>query len=107
METRAGLGDVSPEQLRAARELLNWTRADLSKASGVSVDQLRRFEDYGVLMGAMEFARAQSALGDKGVEFIDPGPGGGRGVRLRRQAAQMFGPASIVFGGPLKRRPKA
>ncbi|MDD3028693.1 MAG: helix-turn-helix transcriptional regulator [Alphaproteobacteria bacterium] len=35
---------ISPSQLRAARGLLNWSRADLSKYSGISAPTIARFE---------------------------------------------------------------
>jgi transcriptional regulator with XRE-family HTH domain len=36
---------ISPSQIRAARALLNWSRADLAKLSGVSEPTIHRFEN--------------------------------------------------------------
>jgi ribosome-binding protein aMBF1 (putative translation factor) len=44
---------MTPEQCRAARELLNWSQDDLAKASRVPVEIVAMFED-GKLAGMMD-----------------------------------------------------
>ncbi|MFA4994944.1 MAG: helix-turn-helix transcriptional regulator [Bdellovibrionales bacterium] len=62
---------ISPSQLRAARALLNWSRAELSKASGISEPTLHRFENG---MNEPETRTANKLLevfNAHGVEFSD------------------------------------
>ena len=76
-------------QLRAARALLHWSAADLSRISAVSLRTIRRAElpePTGELTTANEFA-LKRALESAGVEFIDEN-GGGVGVRLRNPTAR-------------------
>lgn len=75
--------DISAAQIRAARGLIDWTRDDLSKASGVTVRTLARIESSQTLPRKATLAALFSALEAAGVEFI-PENGGGRGVRLVR-----------------------
>ncbi|WP_445730545.1 helix-turn-helix domain-containing protein [Methylocystis sp. IM2] len=80
---------ISPEQLRAARGLLNWSRTDLASAAGVSAETVNRAEGLRkdqASAGAM--AKLRAALEAAGVEFI-PENGGGSGVRLRKARADM------------------
>lgn len=37
--------DVTPEQCRAARAILGWTRADLAQAARISVNTVSHFEN--------------------------------------------------------------
>ncbi|WP_280824534.1 helix-turn-helix domain-containing protein [Pseudaminobacter soli (ex Li et al. 2025)] len=73
--------DISAEQIRAARGLIDWTREDLAKASGVTVRTLARVESSQTVPREATLAALSSALEAAGVEFI-PENGGGRGVRL-------------------------
>jgi transcriptional regulator with XRE-family HTH domain len=69
---------ISPSQLRAARALLNWSRADLSKLSGVSEPTLHRFEN-GANEPETRTANKLFEVFDKhGVEFSDH-----QGVRFK------------------------
>jgi transcriptional regulator with XRE-family HTH domain len=70
-------------QLRAARALVNWSRMDLAKKSGVSVNTIQDFE-----IGASDpkqgtIQKWLRALAAAGVEMIDATDTGGPGVRLR------------------------
>ena len=76
---------ISPEQCRAARGLLGWSQADLSRASETATKTIADFE-----RGAREpYARTlddvRAAFEQAGVEFIDEN-GGGPGLRLRKRA---------------------
>jgi transcriptional regulator with XRE-family HTH domain len=74
---------VKPAQVRMARAALNWSLADLAKASGVHRNTISNFETgkYGGEPSSLAAIRA--ALETAGVEFIAEN-GGGAGVRLRK-----------------------
>ena len=78
---------LTPTQLRAARALVGWTRADLAERSGVAVPTITGFEIQGADSKISTLHKLRRALEAAGVEFIDDGdasqPGGGPGVRLR------------------------
>lgn len=78
---------LTGEQIRAGRALLDWTGAQLSEVSGVSLQTIRRME------GAVGTGRSSAAnigsirraLEDAGVVFLeaDEAKGLGPGVRLK------------------------
>lgn len=70
------------EQLRAARAALGWTQKQLSDASGVGTEGIKRIEGIrGPIAGrAATISALQSALEAAGVVFI-PSNGGPAGVR--------------------------
>lgn len=74
---------MTPGQVRAARSLLDWTRAQLSGASGVPVRTLVRYEGGDSLPRPRTVDAIRTALEAAGVEFIDSN-GGGLGVRLAK-----------------------
>lgn len=78
---------VSIRQIKAARALLNWSQADLAKASGVSEPTIKRLEaNDGDLGGRKETAeKITGALEARGVIFL-PEDTEGEGVRLRKSA---------------------
>jgi transcriptional regulator with XRE-family HTH domain len=74
---------MSPELLRAARALLNWTREDLATRSGTSAETVRYYESRG---GDPRFSTIQAwvrAFQKAGVEFIAASDGWGEGLRFR------------------------
>nr|WP_306028967.1 helix-turn-helix transcriptional regulator [Stappia sp. MMSF_3263] len=73
--------DIYPEQLRAARALIGWTREDLASASGVTVRTLARIEGAQTIPRQTTLEALSSALEAAGIEFISEN-GGGPGVRL-------------------------
>jgi predicted transcriptional regulator len=77
-----GVGVVTTRQVKAARALLDWSQADLAKASGVSEPTIWRLEaDDGELGGRADTVEKISrALEKAGVEFTN---GKRPGVRLR------------------------
>jgi transcriptional regulator with XRE-family HTH domain len=77
--------DVRPEQIRAARALIGWTREDLAKASGVTVRTLVRIENSQTVPRLATLQALTAALETAGVEFI-PENGSGPGVRLARSS---------------------
>ncbi|HEU0118102.1 MAG TPA: helix-turn-helix transcriptional regulator [Alphaproteobacteria bacterium] len=75
------MSKFSASQLRAARAILNWSRTELAKQTGVSEPTLHRFENN---QGEPE-ARTQSKIRDvlehAGIEFI-----GTTGVQMKRHS---------------------
>ncbi|MFD9900266.1 multiprotein-bridging factor 1 family protein [Mesorhizobium sp. NPDC059025] len=75
--------DITPEQVRAARALLDWSRENLADASGVTIRTLARIESAQTVPRESTLEALTRALEHAGVEFI-PANGGGPGVRLSR-----------------------
>lgn len=75
---------ITSAQIRAARALLDWSRADLAKHSEVGASALMRLESaHGVPSGNIKtFEAVQKALESAGVEFIGS-PEEGAGVRWK------------------------
>ena len=75
---------ITSEQIRAARQLVKITAAELAKRSGVGIATIRRFELMsGVPSGnARSIEAIQKALESAGVEFIGT-PDHQPGVRLK------------------------
>jgi transcriptional regulator with XRE-family HTH domain len=73
--------DITPDQCRGARGLLDMTQSDLASRSGVSLKTVINFEsgDRRPIRSVMEAIR--KALEDAGIEFIAQN-GGGLGVRF-------------------------
>jgi len=74
---------ITDSQCRAARGLLQWTRADLAAASGVHTNTLYGFELGKRSPIPANLTAIETALVAAGVEFI-PENGGGAGVRLKK-----------------------
>ncbi|MGQ2906185.1 MAG: helix-turn-helix transcriptional regulator [Neoaquamicrobium sediminum] len=77
--------DIRPEQIRAARALIDWTREDLAKASGVTIRTLARIENSQTVPRLATLQALTAALKTAGIEFI-PENGSGPGVRLARSS---------------------
>ena len=82
---------ITSRQLRAARALAGLDQRALAKASRLSLPTIQRMEaSDGVVRGNVEsLMKLISALDRAGIELINEGAasgGGGRGVRLKRQA---------------------
>ena len=69
------------EQCRAARALLDWTQAELSRQTALSAVSIRAFERGGA-MRASNNNLLRLTFEAAGVEFIPESGGGGAGVRL-------------------------
>ena len=72
-----------PEQARAARALLNWSRGELAEKCKVSPATLADFESGKRQPYDPTLADVRAALESAGVVFI-PENGGGAGVRLKK-----------------------
>lgn len=80
---------ISAAQCRAARALIEWSRAQLSEASGIDVDVIRDFEYRTRQPGDPVRQQLQEALEQAGAVFLAEN-GAGEGVRLKfnRRAVQ-------------------
>ena len=77
--------DILPQQLRAGRALIDWTREDLANASGITVRTLARIESSQTIPRKSTLEALAEALEAAGIEFI-PENGSGPGVRLSRRS---------------------
>jgi transcriptional regulator with XRE-family HTH domain len=74
---------LTPEQLRAARGLLDWSRAELAKRSSTAPETIQAFEIGASDPKLSTLRKWRLALQRAGVAFIDPDDADGPGVRLR------------------------
>jgi len=75
---------ITAAQIRAARAMLEWTREQLAKASGVSHSAIADFEKGRNASMLTETARKLiDAFSDAGVEFTDATKQHGAGVRWK------------------------
>jgi predicted transcriptional regulator len=78
---------IGPEQIRAARALLNINQTRLSEWASINVATLKRIEGSTEIRGTADTIRKiQKALEAAGVEFIPEEVGRGPGVRLKQGA---------------------
>lgn len=73
---------LTPQQLRAARALVGWSREDLAKKAGISPATVRGFELLAADSKHSTILRMRRALEIAGVEFIDDDGSKGPGARL-------------------------
>jgi transcriptional regulator with XRE-family HTH domain len=76
---------ITPEQVKAARELLGWTLVRLAARADASELAVRRYENGRGIGGRIDLTSIRERLEAAGVEFVGEN-GGGPGVRLRRAA---------------------
>jgi DNA-binding XRE family transcriptional regulator len=89
--SRSQLGVLAPQQLRAARALVGWSREALAKKSGVPAITTKQFENGDTDPRLSTLHKWRRALEAAGVVFIDPeakSDEGGPGVRLRSAKAK-------------------
>jgi transcriptional regulator with XRE-family HTH domain len=77
---------LTPEQLRAARALVDWSRDDLAKRSGVSPNTVWGFEQGHSDPKLSTLNKWQRALEAAGVLFLDEDDTVGPGVRLKESS---------------------
>jgi transcriptional regulator with XRE-family HTH domain len=75
---------LTPEQLRAARVLIRWTRKRLSEEAGVPLRTTEAFEQGRTSPMMRTEHKWRRALEKAGVVFLDADEEWGPGVRLRR-----------------------
>ncbi|MGI9475100.1 MAG: helix-turn-helix domain-containing protein [Hyphomicrobiaceae bacterium] len=71
----------TPEQLRAARALLNWSQDDLATAAGVAVMMIKNYERHLSDPRLSSMIKLKTTLEEAGVEFIDATDDVGAGLR--------------------------
>jgi len=76
---------LSSSQLRAARALLNWSRTDLAKRTGVSEPTLHRFENDQSEANQRTQSRIRSTLENAGIDFLE-----NQGVRFRPEGLEIL-----------------
>ena len=75
---------ITSAQIRAARGMLEWTRADLAEKSGVGFSSMQRLESANAVPGAQfkTLEAIKDAFEKAGIEFIGT-PESGAGVRWK------------------------
>jgi len=78
---------ITSAQIRAARGMLDWSRKDLAKFSGLSFASMIRLESFdGVPSSNFKTLEAiKAAFEQAGIEFIGT-PEDGPGVRLKKSS---------------------
>lgn len=74
---------ILPEQVRAARGLVNWSARALAEAAKLGLSTVQRFEGGGAITAA-NLEAIRRALEAAGIQFIAEN-GGGAGVRLAKR----------------------
>ncbi len=64
---------ITPDQIKAARVLLNWRQSDLARAAKVSLNAVGRVEREAADTRTSTLRAIQAALEEAGIEFIDNG----------------------------------
>ena len=78
---------IGPSQSRAARGLLNWSRADLAVRASIDESLLEGFEEGGKKLPPREASALQRAFEVARVEFLDGEEAAG--VRLKPKPASI------------------
>ena len=78
-----GTDSIKPSQCRAARAMLDWSRATLAATSGVGARTLADFETGKRLPHQRVLRDVREALESAGIKFLDENDHDGPGVRLR------------------------
>lgn len=88
---------IHPEQIRAARSLLDMNQSELAERANVGVATVKRIEaSSDALRVTVEtLLRLQRALEIAGVMFIPEDESGGPGVRLKKARQQATGKNKI------------
>lgn len=77
---------LTPEQCRAARGLLDWTQEELAERADVSRSTIRDFENGRHSLHTATAAQVVAAL-ERGGALLIPADEAGPGVRLRKPVA--------------------
>jgi len=76
---------ITPDQIRAARGLIDWSRERLAEESGVAMRTLARLESEEGGSKAETIETIRLTLVKAGILFIEEN-GGGPGVRLKKRS---------------------
>jgi transcriptional regulator with XRE-family HTH domain len=77
--------EMTADQCRAARALLDWTQERLAAEAGVAADAVAAFESGAPLPQGRSIVGLRQALERGGICFIAEDGGGGPGVRHARR----------------------
>jgi predicted transcriptional regulator len=77
---------LTPEQLRAARALVGWSREALAEKAGVPAITTKQFENGDTDPRLSTLHKWRRSLEAAGVRFLDADPQDGHGVRLSKEA---------------------
>jgi transcriptional regulator with XRE-family HTH domain len=77
--------NINPEQIRAARALLDWSTADLAKQAEMTINGINKIERGHVQAHKDSLARIQSIFEGAGIEFLDF-----NGVRFRPEDLEVL-----------------
>jgi len=83
---KSGSTMLTPEQLRAGRALVDWSRDELADKSGVSPNTVWGFEQGRSDPKLSTLNKWRRALEAAGIEFIDEDEDRGPGVRLKKSS---------------------
>lgn len=82
---------IKPLQIRAARAILNWSREDLAKKSGISVTTIHNIENEYHAMNSATFSKLMETLERSNITFI-----GQTGVELNEEIIKIYhGPSGF------------
>jgi len=87
---------LTPDQVKAARQMLSWTALDLAVRVGVSERTILAFEDGDRWSPALYLDSIRAALEAAGIEFI-ASESGGAGVRVRLIITDACQDATLVY----------
>ena len=76
---------ITPQQIKAARALLDWKQSDLATASGLSLPSVNNIERATGSPRTDTMEALQGAMEDAGIEFMS-----GQGVRLKEEIFDVF-----------------
>lgn len=76
------IGNMSPEQVRAARAWLGWSQQALAERAHVGLSTIKDFEGGNRTPIANNLSAIQQALEAAGVEFVDDAKGKPKGVHV-------------------------
>ncbi len=83
----------SPDQIRAARGMLDWSIVDLAKAAHVSISTVQRLEGTRqIITSDRSLALVQDALETEGVRFLAKDEDG-YGIRVKKRLPRAVDPA--------------
>jgi len=74
---------ITPDQLRAARGLIKWSREELANAAGVSAIAIKLYELGQSDPRTSTLLKLRSAFSKEGVVFLEPNNAHGVGVAFR------------------------
>jgi hypothetical protein len=85
IKAEEGKMTITPEQVKAGRRLLGWSRSDLGGHSGVSTTTIGKYETENIRASVLDLSVVRRALEAAGIEFTN---GGEPAVKLSKAAQE-------------------